>query len=181
MDPMAGYLRRKGWKVLRPALLPGDGSIPIENLSEMLTAYINEQTGPNERIDLVGFSMGGLVCRHFLQYKGGAKRTDRFISISTPHAGSLVAYLFSGAGMRQMRPGSAFLSSLNRDIAGLANVICSVLYTPIDLIIIPSKSSLLPGSLVQRFLLPGHPLMIYTPAVFRRVAALLSVPTQRVA
>ena len=44
------------------------------------------------RLDIVGFSMGALASRHYIQRGAGKQRVRRFVSISGPHAGTLTAY-----------------------------------------------------------------------------------------
>ncbi len=170
---MADFLRKRGRKVLTPVLLPSNGSLPMETLAAMLGQYLETTTRPDERLDLIGFSMGGLVCRYYLQRLGGHARTDRFISIASPNHGTAIARFLPGAGMRQMRPGSAFLRDLNSDLSALEHLKCSVLYTPFDGIILPARSSVMACAANNRMAIPGHPIMLYHPAVFRKIAALL--------
>jgi triacylglycerol lipase len=77
-----------------------------------------------------------------------------------------------------MRIGSDFLQALNRDVSALETVDCTVFYTPFDFIIVPARSSLLPFADVRRFRIPFHALMIYHPAVYRAVAAVLAAPVR---
>ncbi len=174
MKSMASYLVRKGRTVLCPGILPSDGSAPIEQLAGILAAYIADNIANDHRIDLVGFSMGGLVCRYYLQCLSGADRTDRFISIASPNNGTKAAFLLRGAGIAQMRPQSQFLRMLNRDLSTLDGIACTVLYTPLDLIIIPSASSLMPSWRTVRFFAPAHPLMLYSPRVLATIDQLLA-------
>jgi triacylglycerol lipase len=64
---MAKRLRAMGWKVLLPSLQPSNGTVSIGKLAEQLDLYIRENTVESERVDLVAFSMGGLICRYYLQ------------------------------------------------------------------------------------------------------------------
>ncbi|MHA4739507.1 esterase/lipase family protein [Dyadobacter sp. MSC1_007] len=64
---MAKHLRAMGWKVLLPSLQPSNGTVSIGKLAEQLDLYIRENTVESERVDLVAFSMGGLICRYYLQ------------------------------------------------------------------------------------------------------------------
>ena len=54
----------------------------------------------------VGFSMGGLVSRYYVQRLGGLDHVDRLVTLSAPHNGSLLANLIANKGCREMRPGS---------------------------------------------------------------------------
>lgn len=175
---MARYLRRLGWNVLTPELRPSNGSAPLEALAEQLSEFVNGRPLHGERLDFIGFSMGGLICRYYLQCMAGADRTDRFISIASPNHGTRIANLLPGSGMRQMRPGSGFLAALNANTAALEHVDCSVFMTPLDFIIVPSSSSVLPFARTYRFTIFSHVLMLYHPAVFRKLADVLSLPLQ---
>lgn len=170
---MAAYLRRHDWKVLTPELMPSNGSLPLETMAAMLARFISDYTSPEERLDLVGFSMGGLICRYFLQNLGGAARTDRFVSIASPNRGTRIANLLPGAGMKQMRPGSPFLEALNKDASALDGIACTVFYTPFDFVIVPAASSVVPFAATVRFSIFSHVLMIYHPAVFNKLAQVL--------
>ena len=69
------------------------GRVPLRDLAQLLNDYILEQFGAKASIDLVGFSMGGVISRIWMQELGGACRTNRFISIGSPHLGTLTAQL----------------------------------------------------------------------------------------
>jgi triacylglycerol lipase len=100
--------------------------------------------GPDERFNLVGYSMGGLVARYYLQRLGGLERLVHFIMISTPNHGTNTAYLETLDGVQEMRPGSQFLSDLARDANRLDGIPLTTIWSPQDLMIEPSVSSLLP-------------------------------------
>ena len=127
-----------------------------------------------DQFDIVGFSMGALVSRVYLQLLGGVKsgRVRRFISISGPHQGTFMAYALPFAGVRDMRPGSALLEKLRKDDWGNVEVHC--LYTPWDASIVPAKSSILPGATsVTKFNVPLHRFMITDGRVLDHIAQLL--------
>ena len=64
--------------VLSPHLPHRFGAIPLRKLAHQLDGLIQERWGPKTPIDLLGFSMGGVIARIWLQEFGGAKRTHRF-------------------------------------------------------------------------------------------------------
>ena len=76
-------------------------------------------------------------------------------------------------GCRQMRPGSAFIEDLNRDVDVLEPIHVASLWTPFDLSILPATSSLL--SIGQHVRLPVllHPLMLWDRRSLDQVARLL--------
>ena len=77
--------------------------------------YIARHFDPEQPLDLVGFSMGGIVSRYYIQRLGGIERVQRYVNISAPNNGTWTAYLLSRLGCVQMRPESEFLRDLNRD------------------------------------------------------------------
>ena len=84
----------KGYRCIVPSLTPNNASLGLELLSEQLKDFIDIETkGTNGPICLVGFSMGGLVARYYLQELGGYQIVSLFFSIAAPHQGSLMAYL----------------------------------------------------------------------------------------
>ncbi len=128
--------------------LPHDlGRISIRKLAIDLDFYIKNKFGENIPIDLLGFSMGGLIGRVWLQEMGGYKRTCRFFSIGSPHNGTLTAQfvpnlLFSG--IADMKIGSDLIKSLDNSLGYLQNIRCTSFYTYFDLMVFPSYNSILP-------------------------------------
>jgi triacylglycerol lipase len=139
--PMAKWLEGRGFRALAVDLRPSDGAVGLNKLAEQLAEFVERELAPGESFDLVGFSMGGLVSRYYLQRLGGAQRVGRFITISAPHRGTYWAYTARSAGSRQMRPGSAFLADLDRDLRSLEQVRVASIWTPLDLMIVPAGSS----------------------------------------
>lgn len=179
MAYMAKYLRCHGWSVLTTTLRPSNGSVLLEELAAQLKLFISKNTSSDEQVDLVGYSMGGLICRYYLQRLSGLSKTDRFIAVSTPHKGTITANLFKGPGIRQMQPNSLFLQDLDRDADLLKQIACTVLYTPMDLTIIPARSSVVSFAQTIRFLVPIHVLMVYYPPILKMIHQLLSTPIER--
>lgn len=169
MQPMKCWLERRGWKVHTLSLVPGDGRVRLELLAGQIKRYVEDTFPAGRRIDLVGFSMGGVVSRYYLQRLGGTERVQRFVCIAAPNHGSWMAYLSSAPGCVQMRPGSEFLHSLNNDISALGKVNMTCLWTPLDLMILPASSSRMPAGTEVREWVVAHPLMVLQPVVLRRV------------
>jgi triacylglycerol lipase len=174
MDRLARHLRTGGWEAHTLSLVPSWGQLGLDALAQQIADFV-AQTFPDGRVfDLVGFSMGGLVCRYYLQRLGGLARVRRFVTISAPHRGSLLAWLIPNAGCRQMRPGSAFLRDLQRDVERLGEIQFTSLWTQFDLIIVPAVSSILPVGESRRFWCVAHPLMVWESRCLRAVAQALS-------
>jgi triacylglycerol esterase/lipase EstA (alpha/beta hydrolase family) len=91
-DKMALYLRQRGLSVYTVDLVPNNGAEVLDKLARQVANYINTIFAPEQPLDLVGFSMGGIVSRYYIQRLGGIERVQRFISISSPHKGTVIAY-----------------------------------------------------------------------------------------
>jgi triacylglycerol lipase len=174
MRRLERHLREAGREVHSLDVLPSWGQVGLDVLAEKIVAFVGQTFAPEQRFDLVGYSMGGLVCRYYLQRLGGLERVRRFITIAAPHRGSVLAWLVPNAGGRQMRPGSAFLRDLESDADRLKQVGFTSLWTPFDLIIVPFRSSIVSYAKNLRLWCIAHPLMVYQRCALRAVEAALA-------
>jgi len=165
-------------KAIAIDLLPNDGRAIVPVLAAQVAHAVDEAIasidGDDPRVDVVGFSMGALVTRYYLQRGGGKSRVRRFVSISGPHAGTINALALPFAGVRQMRPGSELLRDLASDPDPWGPVEVHTVWTPYDLMILPARSSKLPGARSERVIpVKMHRWMITDPRVLDHVASLL--------
>ena len=137
-------LSRAGHSCHAPSLKPCDGRAGLEALSGQLAGFIEAAFPRGEPFAIVGFSMGALVSRHYLQAGGGAGRVRAFFSVGGPHQGTYTAYLYPGKGTRQMRFGSAFLSGLAAGSHALVDLCIVSYWSPYDAMIRPVSSAWLP-------------------------------------
>jgi triacylglycerol lipase len=174
-DKMVRYLRDRGWTAVHTLnLAPNNGDIGLDVLALQIQDYVNRYLASAPAFDLIGFSMGGLVSRYYVQRLGGLERVRHFLTLSTPHNGTWMGYLRHNVGVSQMRPQSPFLNDLNSTVHDLQQVNFTSLWTPYDLIIVPANSSYLPvGSMVQVPVL-AHPLMLTDPRSLETVAQVLA-------
>lgn len=173
---MSGFLRRQGWSVFGLDLVPSNGDRGLDVLAEQLAEFAEANIPAGKQFDLVGFSMGGLVSRYYVQRLGGMDRVDRFVTISSPHNGTLAAYLSQRPGCVQMRPNSDFLMDLNRDIEQLARLNFTSIWTPNDLIILPATSSILPIGRNVQLRVPLHAWMVSDTKAIAAVTEALEEP-----
>ena len=162
-------LQRRGFECLVPRLRPCDGRGGLEPLAGGLKRDIDAAFGPHEAISLVGFSMGGLVSRHYLQELGGATRCRQFITVSSPHNGTHTAWLYPSMGARQMRPGSDFLQELAHGEHRLGGMPVVSYRTPLDLMILPATSSHWQLAENLSFPVALHPQMLHAPRVLEDI------------
>ena len=167
------HLETLGWKVYSLSMTPNNGDAPISMLAKQVAVFVEAQLGASQRFDLVGFSMGGLVSRYYLQRLGGLARVQRFVSVSTPHQGTTLAYFSRRLGVRQMRPGSPLLRSLNTDIHQLETIRFFSFWTPFDLLILPPWSSDMGIGQVERLSVSAHNRMIQDRAGLNAIATAL--------
>ncbi len=172
MKRMGTYLRAEGWEVHTISLRPNWGQAGLEPLARDIAKYADEELR-GRKFDLVGFSMGGLVSRYYMQRLGGVQRVERFVTLSAPHCGSYWACLVPNDGCREMRPGSSFLRDLDTDAEQLRRVKFTSLYTPWDLAIVPSRSSLMPQARNVKVPVGSHPGMVLRRPSLRAVATAL--------
>lgn len=135
---MARALRRAGFAHVY-SLNYSSVTDTIESAAAALADVVDEtleQTGA-ERCVLIGHSMGGVVARCYVQRFGGFDTVDTVVSLGTPHRGTHAAMVGVGTAVRQLRPGSPLLQSLE-ETARPSNVRWISFYSDLDLLIMPA-------------------------------------------
>jgi triacylglycerol lipase len=164
---------------LIPALPLKLGCTPIEEAAAELGRWIDAAHPASTRLDLLGFSIGGVIARTWIQKLGGHRRTRRFISVGSPQQGTLTAWpwprrLFRG--LADLRHGSPLLDALNSDLTTLEGLDCHSFCSALDLAVLPGWRAVLPVG--KRTLLPvaTHPQLLRDPAAIRPLARELLRP-----
>ena len=167
------HLTAQGHKCYSPNLQPVNAANGLVDLAEKLQNLIHSQIQQDENFALIGFSMGSLVSRHYLQCLGGSRRTTHFFSISGPNNGTLTAHFWPGKGSRDMRFQSAFLTNLNKHTTELDRVEIHNYRTPFDHMIIPSRST--NWSHGEEHIIPAltHDRMIKHPRLVEHISRVL--------
>ena len=173
MTRMARHFRAEGREVFTPDLAPNGGQATMDELGKQLADYAAKHVRRGRKFDLVGFSMGGLVSRYYVQRLGGAAHVGHLITIAAPHRGTILARLHRGAGAVEMRRNSAFLRDLASDDATLARVKFTTFHTPLDLVVVPASSSAMPQARNVRVWASLHPSLILEMRCIRAVASAL--------
>ncbi|MEL6614963.1 MAG: alpha/beta fold hydrolase [Bacteroidota bacterium] len=169
------HLRSEGFDARALRLSPRLATCSLHDFARQVAAEVEatRQASGVETVDLVGFSMGGLVSRLYVQRHGGAERVRRLITLASPHAGSHVARIMPQQATREMRPGSDLLTDLDRDIEMLEEVDVASLWTPYDLTVLPGSSGALSVGTSEAIPVKLHRLMLLDRRVFERVSELL--------
>jgi triacylglycerol lipase len=178
MRKIARYLDDLGWQVHTIDLTPNNGDSKLEILAEQVADLVGRTFAPHQHIDTIGFSMGGLVARYYIQRLGGIDRVQRFITLSSPHRGTLAAYFSQRPGCLQMRPESKFLRDLNADVWVLKQLNFTSIWTPFDLIILPPSSSQLGIGTEIMFPIAAHPLMVFDRRCLEAISEALAQPVK---
>ncbi len=168
-------------EVFIPHLPHGLGVVPLEVLAADLGQGIEERFGSDQLLDVMGFSMGGVISRSWIQLLGGNQRVRRFTSVASPQQGTWAAQPWPGrllASVGDMKVGSDLLRRLNSDPDALAGIDCCSLYCMADVMVVPGWSAVLPVGRreVLRPLNLQHNELMANPASVAQVAKELLRP-----
>src|SRR5690242_9186201 len=134
-------LHRRGFGVVHAVnygLFVGDLREAARELREHVEELC-EATGA-EKVHIVGHSLGGVIARYFVQRMGGSARVDTLVTLGSPHAGTLGAYLIPTALGRQLRPGSPPLTELEQPAPGCTTRFLAV-WSRMDQVVVPQRNA----------------------------------------
>ena len=155
--------------LLAPHLPHGLGDVPLRQLAQRLDEQIRHRFGADTCVDLLGFSMGGIIGRIWLQDLGGAARTRRFFSVGSPHQGTMTAQAIPRVllpGAADMKIGSRLLHHMHCRSDQLSPVECHSFFCRWDLMACPGWKAVLPqGSIQEIPVLTHHQLMKHPNAL----------------
>jgi triacylglycerol lipase len=154
------HLEERGWRVHDLDLVPNNGAAGLDELALQVSSYVQSNFDAEPAFDLVGFSMGGMVARYYVQRLAEPGRVQRLVTISSPHRGTWTGFLRNNKGARQMRPGSEFLRGLHEERHKLDGVRFTSIWNPFDLMILPASSSVVAEARSVRVNVVAHPLMV---------------------
>ena len=155
------------------------GSTPVLEAAELLGIHIEAAFGLEQPLDLLGFSMGGVIARTWIQLRGGHRRTRRFTSVASPHQGTLTANPWPSrllAGIADLKQGSALLQQLNGDLSSLEAIECCSFYSDIDLVVVPGRRAVLPVGEQRMLPVWTHPQVLRDRLSLEPLAAELMRP-----
>ncbi|MEU6391387.1 alpha/beta fold hydrolase [Streptomyces sp. NPDC046939] len=115
----------------------------IRTAAALLARHVEElceRTG-QDRIDVVGHSLGGLIARYYVQRLGGDERIRTLVTLGTPHSGTRVAPLADAHPIvRQMRPGSSVIDELRMPAPGCRTRFVSF-WSDLDQVMVPVETA----------------------------------------
>ena len=133
-------LDEMGIEYFSPTLNHKYGMTSIIELTCLLNDLILEKYGLERELDVLGFSMGGIIARYWITKFDGYKRTRRFISIGSPHKGTLLSQLipkYPLKGISEMKINSPLLRDLSNLDYLLNGINCISFFTYWDLMVFP--------------------------------------------
>ncbi len=134
-------LHRRGFGVVHAVnygLFTGDLRDAARELHDHVERLC-EATGA-DKVHIVGHSLGGVIARYFVQRMGGSARVDTLVTLGSPHAGTLGAYLIPTALGRQLRPGSPLLTELEEPAPGCTTRFL-VVWSRMDQMVVPQRNA----------------------------------------
>lgn len=141
------------------------GTNLIERSAKELATFVKrvKASTRSDKVDLVGWSQGGVIIRTFLKYEGGADPLDpskhqvrRVVTMGAPHRGTTLSGIATlarwggllghapqllGPAATQMIVGSKFLQKLNEGGETYAGIEYTALYSPFDEIVNPVENA----------------------------------------
>ena len=176
-DPMIRVLEKQGCYCFAPSLTPNDCRHGIHALALQLSADIDARFGTSQPIILVGFSMGGLVTRDYVQNLAMPNRVQAVFLISTPQHGTVWASLALGGGVKQLSLNSTFIQTLDQNKQVWQHIpVCSY-WTPFDLMILPATSSRWTVGENKEIFCLLHPWMVSNHGLIADVASRIATIT----
>jgi triacylglycerol lipase len=154
-----------------PHLPHGLGVVPLEELAAELGRGIEARFGEEQPLDVMGFSMGGVISRAWIQLRGGGRRVRRFTSVASPQQGTWTAQPWPGrwlASVGDMKVGSPLLQRLSDTADVLKGIECCSLYCLADLMVLPGWTAVLPvgrREVLRPLTLQHHELMTHPRSV----------------
>ena len=133
-------LDQLGIEYFAPTLNHQYGMTSIIELAKLLNDLILEKYGLEKKLDILGFSMGGIIGRYWIKKFNGYKRTRSFITVGSPHNGTLASQLipkYPFRGISEMKINSLLLRDLSNYDYLLNGINCISFFTYWDLMVFP--------------------------------------------
>ena len=143
------------------------GRTSLEDLGISLREELHGTDGP---INLVGYSMGGLVIRESLRvpHKLAVRRA---VFLHSPHRGTLFAHAYDLPACREMRPGSAFLARLDE---ASWNIPTLATWCALDAVVVPGQSACWKKAVTTiQSPVPAHAWPVISPGIHQAVIRFL--------
>ena len=170
-------LDEKGIEYFSPTLNHKYGMTSIIELTNLLNDLILEKYGVEKELDILGFSMGGIIGRYWIIKFRGYKRTSLFITVGSPHNGTFASQLvpkYPFRAISEMKINSPLLRDLSHYDYLLSGINCISFFTYWDLMVFPGwKANLNTGEKISLNVYKHKNLVRNQDAVERIIGKLL--------
>lgn len=152
LDALADRIRHTGMSA-QVVTLPGNGTGDLTAQAAVLSTYVNRALHAGAgRVDVIGYSAGGVVTRWWVTQDGGAQKVQRVITLGSPLNGTRTAAAGNAAdpsacpmACQELVPGSTLLTKLRAAPLGAKPGWLS-LWTTDDQVVTPPDSARLTGA-----------------------------------
>ncbi len=175
--PLRAYLRLHGRQ--RSYSLGYDDDEPLEVAASALVRAAAEIRRVNEladdvKVDLVAHSMGGIVARLALLDPAFAAQVHTFVTLGTPHQGTLAARYLATPRSLDLRPGSPILQRLSAQVPWAPPLPTLIAFhSPADILMLPASTASLPGADNRELANVSHSGYLVRPRVLAQVETAL--------
>jgi pimeloyl-ACP methyl ester carboxylesterase len=124
---------------------------PLERAAEGLARAVEEIARVNAlaedaQVELVAHSMGGLVARLALLEGAFAARVRTFVTLGTPHHGTLAARFLATDRALDLRPGSPLLARIEAQVPWRAPPRLVAFWSRADILMLPAETARVEGA-----------------------------------
>ena len=143
--PMECYLRFSGRK--RTYRIGIDDKRSLSGKSRSLALFIQKVLQMNDcsQVDIVAYSLGGIVARLAILDHGIASHVRRLVTLGTPHRGTIPARYMDTRLIRDLHPDSPVIQRLNRS-KWPKGIKGTTFWSKNDLFVLPSQSASVSGT-----------------------------------
>ncbi|MGB3762400.1 MAG: hypothetical protein WA966_04195 [Ornithinimicrobium sp.] len=183
LAPLVTSLEEQGRTV---SVMPpvGDNTGDLSEQAEALAAFVQGELDGAEKVDVIGYSAGGVVSRLWVRDYGGDAVARRVLTIAAPHHGTALAGLADLAGLcdgacAQLVPDSELLGRLNDGDETPAGPEWISVWSENDRTVTPPSTAELEGALtftVQSVCpndTPGHAQLPASPVITAALSTVL--------
>lgn len=136
--PLESYLKLHGIKnIVHFEYQSRNG---VEAAARKLAQFVKTHA-QSRHLCFVGHSLGGVVAQTYIQLLGGHRKTERLISIGSPHQGTYNAYWLTSKIGQHLRPDSSLYKRLGKSMGNVKHVPFFSVAGERDNIILPRQSA----------------------------------------
>jgi triacylglycerol lipase len=168
---MISSLVADGWLIGDMTNWSYDTTISNALIAQIIKTKVDSITSATGalKVDIISHSMGGLSSRYYAKSLGGSEKIDAWVSLGGPNHGTTTANFCGLTSCVEMRPGSAFLTTLNTGDETPGSARYGTWWTPCDQVTTPPESVILSGATNTQTACIGHSDLYLNATVYGQV------------